>query len=103
MPKEKEYIYDTGHYILWFENADEAVTFAKELEVKNILCIEGDIYEENKGNEAWICVLAICDICKRQSIFFASTEIYENGISGIECRECGNMSVFPKEGSFEDA
>ena len=91
MPKE---------WIIEFENADEAVAFAKDIQVKNYAWKE--IYEENEDNEAWICVLAVCDICKRQSVFFAPAEIYEDGISGVECSGCRNMSVYPKEGSFED-
>lgn len=87
--------------IVRFNNADEAVAFAKDLEVKNEAW--KDIYEANVGEEAWICVLAVCDICKRQSVFFAPAEIYEDGISGCECGKCGNKSVYPKEGSFEDA
>lgn len=88
-------------YILEFNTVDEAVNFAKETFPKSI--VYETMHEENKCNEAWICVLAVCDICKYKSVFFAPAEIYEDGISGVECSECGNMSVYPKEGSFEDA
>ena len=86
--------------ILKFENADEAVMFAKEIQVKNDAW--KDIYEANEGDEEWVCVLGACDICSRKNMFFAPAEIYSDGISGVECRECGNMSVYPKEGSWEN-
>lgn len=98
--EEKEYICDTDHLILWFENADEAVAFAKDIEIVN--CAWEEIYKENRGDEAWIYVLAICDICKERTAFFVPAEIYEDGISAIECFECGNMSVYPEEGNWND-
>lgn len=85
--------------ILEFDTVDEAVSFAKEIDP------ESNFYEDLYSiapNETWLFVLAVCDICKRNSIFFAPAEIYEDGISAVECKECGNMSVYPKEGSFED-
>lgn len=98
---EKEYTCDTDHLILWFENADEAVAFAKDIDAKDYEWKE--IYEDNKGDEAWIYVLAVCDICRRKSSFFAPAEIYKDDeITAVECKECRNMSVYPKEGSWDD-
>ena len=60
------------------------------------------MYATNEGEEAWVCVLGICDICKRKSTFFAPAAIYEDGISGVECFGCGNMGVYPTEKNDED-
>ena len=96
----EEYTCDTNHYILWFENADEAIAFAKDTFPESIAY--KSILEENEDDEAWICVLGFCDICSHKSIFFAPAEIYDKEISGTECSRCGNMSVYPQEGSFEN-
>lgn len=88
-------------FILRFENVEEAIKFAKEIQPRTL--VWKDIRFENKDNEPWICVLAICDICNHKSIFFAPAEIYNEEIIGSECSECGNKSVYPEEGSFEDA
>lgn len=86
--------------ILNFNTVEEAVEFAKEINPESTAY--ETMLDENRGDEDWLCVLAVCDICNRQSIFFASAEIYEDEITAVECKECGNMSVYPKEGNFED-
>lgn len=95
-----EYICDIDYLILKFENVDEAVCFAHEM-WPDSMAYEL-MYEDNQDEEAWICVLAICDVCKRESIFFAPAEVYDDSIIGCECSDCGNKSVYPQEGSFED-
>jgi len=96
----EEYICDTNYYIFKFDNVNKVVEFCKETFPDSTAYIE--ILEENEGNEAWICVLGICDICNHKNCFFAPACIYESEIVGVECGECGNMSVYPQEGSFEN-
>jgi len=97
----EEYACHSKLYILKFDGIEDAVDFAKETFPESK--VYETMYDENENNEAWICVLAICDICNHNSIFFAPAEIYNEEIIGVECSNCGNMSVYPKEGSFEDA
>ena len=96
----EEYACSKEEYILRFNNVEEAICFVKEIRPDSTAWKE--MLLENEGEETWICVLAICDICMRHSMFFAPSCIYDGGIAGVECSECGNMSVYPKEGSFED-
>jgi hypothetical protein len=96
----EDYICDSERLILWFENANAAVAFAKYLEIKNYAWRE--ILEDNIGDEAWIFVSGVCDICNRKNLFFAPAEIYEPEITGCECPACGNMSLYPKEGNWEN-
>ena len=90
-----KYACDTNHLILKFENVDEAVCFAHEMWPDSTAYEL--MYEENQEDEAWICVLAICDICKQKSTFFASAKIYDDEVIGCECSNCGNKSVYPQE------
>ena len=85
--------------ILEFDTTKEAANFVKS------------IYPESKGYlviydiapyEAWLCVKGVCDICNYEQIFFIPAVAYEDGIKGTECNECGNMSVYPKEGNWND-
>lgn len=86
-------------YIVDFETVESAIDFAKELNPKSTAWEL--VYEENEGDEPWICVLGKCDICGYTIIFFAPAIIYEDGISGVECSECGNMSIYPTERNDE--
>lgn len=89
-------------YIIDFQDVDEAVDFAKEtfpdsMAYKTML-------EENEDGEAWVCVIGVCDICERESVFFAPACIYDEEIIPVECSDCGNKSVYPmemKEGDYE--
>jgi hypothetical protein len=81
--------------IVEFIDADDAVKFAKEQwpdrdNWKQIL-------SERQGNEPWIIVCGLCDICNNEMMFFAPAEIYKDDIGGVECSVCNNMSVYPKE------
>lgn len=85
--------------ILEFNTTQEAIDFAKEINP------ESDSYLsllDIAPNEFWLFVLGICDICSYKDMFFISAIFYENGIEGCECINCGNKSVYPKEGTFED-
>jgi len=86
--------------VLEFDSVDEAFNFAKEINPKSTIYTE--MYNESPDG-AWLFVLGLCDICNAKQIFFIPSCAFENGIKGSECSECGNMSVYPKEGSFEDA
>lgn len=53
--------------------------------------------EESDKEEEWLCLLGNCDICGSDSAIFIPACAYEDGIAGIECRECDNMAVYPKK------
>lgn len=86
-------------WILEFDTAKEAADFAREIEPSSDLYLS--IYDI-APNESWLFVLGICDICKTKDCFFTPAINYENGICGEECSNCGNMSLYPKEGNFEN-
>lgn len=85
--------------ILEFNSVEEAIEFAKEINPESI--IYKTMLDEDDV-EDWIFVLAVCDICGAKDCFFAPAGIYDDGITGCECFNCGNMSIYPKEGSWED-
>lgn len=86
-------------YILHFSDVEEAIEFANECKFSDR---SDDLRKESEGDEAWICVLGLCDICSETLIFFAPAVIYDEDITGVECSNCHNQSVYPKEGSFDD-
>lgn len=87
-------------YIIDFETVETAVDFAKENWPESMAWEE--MYAENEGNEAWVCVIGVCDICKWKNVFFAPACIYDSGVSGVECPECENMSVYPVEEEIDN-
>lgn len=86
--------------ILEFNTAQEAVNFAKEINPESDLYLS--IYDI-APNEAWLFILGLCDICKAKDCFFIPASAMEDEIFGCECKNCGNMSVYPQEGSWDDA
>ena len=82
--------------IIRFETVDEAFSYAQET-----LCFTTNAaYEammEVAPNNAWLCVLGLCDICSSKQIFFIVEDAFEDDIVGCECANCGNMSVYPVE------
>jgi len=87
-------------YISEFQNVEEAISFAKEYWPEQELdAIESmrKINTELDEDKTWLVMIGVCDICGTEEINFAPGCIYEDGIVGIECFNCGNMSIFPKE------
>lgn len=98
----EEFDQDQELAILEFDTVEEAVEFAKEINPKSTTCkimLDENLYP---ANTSWMFVLGICDICGSKDCFFAPATNYDDGISGEECSNCSNMSLYPKEGSFED-
>ena len=87
--------------ILKFDTVQEAVEFAKEIDPKSIAYEV--MFDIDQDNEVWLLVLGICDICNQKDMFFIPAIAFEDGIEGCECINCGNKSVYPKEGSFSNA
>ena len=87
-------------YISEFATVEDAIAFAKKYwpdqgldAIESMLEIDKEL-DENKN---WLVIIGVCDICGAEDITFAPAEIYDNEITGIECPQCGNMSVYPKE------
>lgn len=92
---------DKELYITDFQNVDEAITFAKKYwfnqdlaAIKEMQAIQAEKLEEGAG---WSCMIGICDICREGQVTFLPTCIFEDEITGVECFNCKNMSVYPKE------
>lgn len=82
-------------WIINLRDVDDAKDLALQINPNSIAYKE--MYKINEGNEPWICVLGRCDICSYKEIFFAPAIIYQDDIAGVECGDCGNMSVYPQE------
>ena len=85
--------------IIEFDTAKEAADFAKSI------CEDPDFYltlYDIAPYEGWLFVKGICDICNYEQAFFIPAFAYEEEIIGSECGNCENMSVYPKEGNWED-
>ena len=85
--------------ILNFSTAKEAADFAKVLGLSSDFCLT--LYNI-ASYEGWLFVKGICDICNYEQAFFIPACTYEEEIIGSECGNCENMSVYPKEGNWED-
>ena len=88
-------------FIIDLRDVEDAKDLALEINPNSTLIDE--MGRTNEGNEPWICVIGKCDICGYKMVFFAPATIYEDGISGVECGGCENMSVYPTERNDEDA
>jgi len=87
-------------YISEFQTVEDAIRFAKTYwpnQDSDFIALMLEINTELDEDKTWLIVIGICDICGAEEITFVPTCIYENGIVGIECFNCGNMSIFPKE------
>lgn len=85
--------------ILEFETADKCLKFIRDIDPN----FEGqEVIYEIAPNDAWLFISGICDICNSKQMFFIPAIAFEDGIIGTECSECGNMSVYPKEGNWND-
>ena len=89
-----------SEWIIDLRDVEDAVELALEINPDSTAYEE--MYKVNEGGEPWICVLGRCDICGYTVIFFAPAAIYEGGITGSECGDCGNYSVYPQERHPED-
>lgn len=97
---------DKALYITDFRNVEEAIAFARrfwpnqDLEaIKSMQAIQTEFLKEGAG---WSCMIGVCDICREEQITFMPTCRLQDDITGIECANCGNMSVYPKEKEAED-
>lgn len=91
---------DKPLYISEFTTVDEAITFVKECwSGQDLDAIESmlEIDKELGENKNWLAIIGVCDICGVEEMTFAPACIYDDEITGIECPQCGNMSVYPKE------
>lgn len=87
-------------YISEFTTVDEAIAFAKEYwPDQDLDTIESmlEINTELDENKNWLLMIGICDICGAEEVTFIPAAVFEDEITGIECFNCGNMSVYPKE------
>jgi len=87
-------------YISEFQDVEKAIVFAKKYWPDQALdAIESmrEINTELDADKRWLVMIGICDICGAEELNFAPACIFEDGISDIECFNCGNMSVYPKE------
>jgi len=91
---------DKPLYITEFTTVEDAIAFAKkywsdqELDaIKSMREIDTELGE----NKNWLCIIGVCDICGAEELNFAPACIYEDEITGVECFNCGNMSMYPKE------
>ena len=82
-----------------FQNVDKMINFAETFFPKDIKAIDSmrKIDVELNENKKWLCMIGVCDICGEEGINFMPACIFDNGISGVECPNCRNMSVYPKE------
>lgn len=90
---------DQPVYITEFATANEAIAFAIQYWDENLEAIQAIRNEDAEldGNKEWLCFIGVCDICKTEGVYFMPACVYEDGIVGVECSECGNMSLYPKE------
>ena len=49
----------------------------------------------------WFCIIGVCDICGWECVDFLPAVYYKDGIVGLECDECKNISIYPKEADYE--
>lgn len=89
-------------YISGFETADKAIAFAIQYWDENLDAIQAirdeDVELGELGlNKEWLCIVGVCDICKVEGIYFMPACVYEDGIVGVECSACENLSLYPKE------
>lgn len=89
-----------------FQDVDEAIAFAKEVwpyqDLDAIRSMRAIQAKELKKGAGWLCMIGVCDICGTDAINFIPACIYDDGISAVECFNCGNMSVYPKEQEQEN-
>lgn len=92
---------ETESYIIEFQDVDEAIAFAEgqwpdqKLDaIESMLMIQAEELEEG---DAWLCMIGVCDICGEEEVNFLPAVVFEDEITGIECFNCGNMSLYPKE------
>lgn len=94
MPEPKLYIID-------FINVEEAIVFAKEQwpdqDLEAVEVMRAIQVEELGENDGWSCIVGVCDICGVEGVNFLPSLIYAEGVVGIECFNCGNMSFYPME------
>ena len=90
---------DKALYITEFANVEDAIVFANKF-----VGIDSDAIEALKETTAeldddkrWLFMIGVCDICGAEELSFVPAVIFEDEISAVECSECGNMSIYPKE------
>lgn len=97
---------ENNEWIIDLVDIEDAVELALEINPDLVGYAYEAMYlvneELDKDNEPWICVIGRCDICGQDMVFFAPVAIYENEIIGVECSNCGNMSVYPQERNSQE-
>lgn len=91
---------DKPVYISEFTTVDEAIAFAKNYwPDQDLDTIESmlEIDKELDKNKEWLLMIGVCDICGAEDVTFLPAAVFEYEITGIECPQCGNISVYPKE------
>ena len=84
-------------WILDLSTVEDAKDLALEISPDTTL-LEGILKMDAEcPNEPWICVVGRCDICSQEMVFFAPSAVYEDGIVGVKCCNCENMSIYPQE------
>lgn len=87
-------------YITEFTTVEQAIAFAKKYWPNQELDAIESMREINTGldeNKKWFLMIGVCDICGAEDITFMPAAVFEYEITGIECPQCGNFSVYPKE------
>lgn len=98
---DEDYGTDAELCLIEFQNVNEAIAFARDFwpnqdagVISTMLAIQAEDLEEGDG---WLCMESVCDICGEAEIDFLPAIIFEDGIVGQECFNCGNWSMYPAE------